>query len=141
MWDHHEQCRFTLVWAADQERAAAREIVVRSLFSAFRGHTPRSEPASGFQLHSLAVSGVTYIKVLWHDARECKLRLLRYQIFEEYRKAVVEQRIRPESLFHFQLDSVMQGMPQQHITGRDQPFELEFHGDLDQLGAWIQQFD
>ena len=120
-------------------RIQARQIVVNSIYATFRGQQqPRSEPESGFQLHTLSLGGTSYVKVLWRDARECKLRLLRYTIFEEYKRAVVEQRLRPDAAFHFQLDSVMQGLPQQHITGRDVPFELEFHGNLDMLGMWIQ---
>ncbi len=111
MWDHHDQTRYTLVWAAEQEREAAREIVVRSLLCTFRSQPPRAEPQSGFQLHVLTAKGTCYIKVLWRDARECKLRALRYQIFEEFKKAVAEQRVRPDSSFQFQMDSVMQGQP------------------------------
>ena len=89
----------------------------------------------------MSLNGVNYIKILWKDARECKLRLLRYTFFEEYKKALAEQRIRPGVDFGFQMDSVMQGLPQQHITGKEMPFELEFHGDLDAVGAWTQQYD
>ena len=144
MWDPHDQTRFTLVWSDSAESVVARRIVVRSLYATFRGQqSPRTEPASGFQLHRLSLHGVDYFRVMWRDARDCKLRLLRLQLFEEYKLAVAEQRIRsrPASSFSFQMDSVMQGLPQQHITGKEMPFALDFAGGLDQLGAWIQQFD
>ena len=144
MWDHHAQMRFTLVWAADNVCNAARQIVVRSLFATWRPpppHPPRSEPEHGFQLHSVSLNGVTFVKVLWKDPRECNLRFFRYSLFEQYKKAVVEQLINPAGNFGFQMDNTMQGLSYQHVTGKDIGFELAFRGDLDELGVWIQQYD
>ena len=35
----------------------------------------------------------------------------------------------------------MQGLPQQHIMGKDIPFELVFAGNLDQLDEWAGKED
>ena len=80
---------------------------MRSIFGTFRGAPPREEPAGGIQLHQLEESGVCYLKIVFRDSRDCKIRLLRYTIFEEFKRAAAEQRIRANSSFHFQLDNVM----------------------------------
>ena len=49
MWSHHAQVRFTLVWAALEEKASLRDLVVRSLYALYRGgQVKRREPDSGF---------------------------------------------------------------------------------------------
>ena len=101
-WDHHDVTRFSLAWAATKELHDLRTIVGRSLFATFRGQQqPRSEPVDGFQLHQLELQGCSYIKVLFKDSRECKLRLLRYMMFEEFKTAIAERRIGLESSFRF----------------------------------------
>jgi len=85
MWDHQQQLRFTLAWAAHAEEGELRDLVVRSLYATFRRQPKRKEPPKGFQLHSLVVQGTVYFKILFHDARECKMRALRYQLFDEYK--------------------------------------------------------
>ncbi len=83
MWDHHQQLRFTLAWAAQDEECHLRDLVVRSLLATFRGQPKRAEPAQGFQLHALADKGTVYYKVLFYDGRECQVRALRYQVSEK----------------------------------------------------------
>ena len=67
--------------------------------------------------------------------------MLRYLLFEEYKRAVVDGRISPAAAFHFQMDNTMQGLSNQYITGKDVPFELVYRGNLDMLGVWLQTFD
>jgi len=106
--------RFTLVWAGAAVSNAARAIVVRSILATWRPpppHASRQEPEAGFQVHCVSLPcGTTFFKVLWNDARENSLRFLRYTIFEEYKKAVVDERISPTATFGFQMDNTMQGM-------------------------------
>ena len=98
MLDHHNQIRFTLLWAPAAEKSCMRDIVVRSVYATFRGRqVPRTEPDGGFQVHEYAADGLAYLKVLWTDAREQKIRLLRYHIFEQFKGAVREGRVPPDT--------------------------------------------
>ena len=58
---------------------------------------PRSEPAGGFQIHEYEARGVAYLKVLWVDPREQKVRLLRYNIFAEFKAGLREGRVQINS--------------------------------------------
>ena len=108
MWDHHEVLRFSLVWAAIPEAAAAKQILGRAIYATYRGQqVPRSEPNSGFQVHRLEERGVHYLKVLFRDSRECKLRLLRQMLFSEFKRALVEGRVYHTSTFAFQMTDSM----------------------------------
>ena len=139
MWSHHNQVRFTLVWAALEEQAALRDIVVRSLYALYRGeHVKRSEPDSGFQIHEWSARGMVYQKILWVDSRVQKLKELRYQLFSQLMLGIAEERLPRATSIAFQLDSQMQGHTLQFVTGKDIGFRCIFAGDLDRLGVWQQ---
>ena len=66
------------------------------------------------------------------------MRDFRYRLFEMFKEHIREGRIPLDSTFAFQLEDNMQGLSQQCITGKEKKFELEFAGDLDEMGVYIQ---
>ena len=89
MWDHHHQLRFTLAWAAVEEEINLRNMLVESVYATFRGqHAIRTEPEQGFQIHKLKEKGIVYFKLLFVDGRQCKMREVRYRLFEMFKQHI-----------------------------------------------------
>ena len=134
-WDHHDVLRFTLLWSSVQYKEAVYVIARESLLCTYRDPSSdrRTEPTSGFQLHAMTLDGTHYVKLLFRDARESKLRLVRQNVFRAYQKAILDKKLPPDNDFSFQMDNNMQGLSQQHITGKEMPFAVVLEGDLDSL--------